>query len=460
MNETISFKFAEYTKNSKYEILSASTIEQAKKCLLDFIGVAIAGKECPLNDILLSLGFQSKRGKNSTVIGRKDPIYFLFSSLINGTIGHYLELDDGHRPSISHPGTVVIPSALAMGEVLGSSGKEILLSIVLGYEIIGRIGRSIQPSHQTKRGFHTTGTCGTFGAALTSAKLLDLSINEIVYSLGLAGLQASGLLEVMNNGGMAKPFHAGKASFNGILSSLMAKKKVKSPITIFEGSKGFINAMSDHWQKEKIFDKLGEDFLISETYFKFHAACGLVHSTIDAIIKIVQENNIESRQIKKIKLKVLSYVADIVNKENQEIESPEDAKFNLQFNAAIAVIDQSANIEEYSNEKITNQEIRDLMKRVKVVADTELDNYFPERRPSIAEVELFSGENFNERIDFPKGSPENPPSFEDVYQKYMQLVLPYIEKNIAEEIVELIQNFDMIENINIFTKLLRLNEGE
>jgi len=241
MNETISLKFARLSKNLKFEMLPESVIEQTKKCLLDFIGVAIAGKKCSLIDLLLSLGFQSKGDKNSTVIGREEPIYFLFSPLINGTIGHYLELDDGHRPSISHPGTVVIPSALATGEVLNSNGKNTLLSIILGSEIICRIGRSFQPSHQTKRGFHTTGTCGTFGTALASAKLLDLSIKEIAYALGLAGIQASGLLEVMNNGGMAKPFQAGKASYYGPISTIMVEsirgeKEVQENLTFAYGS--------------------------------------------------------------------------------------------------------------------------------------------------------------------------------------------------------------------------------
>jgi len=455
MNDTISLKFARFSKNLKFEMLPESVIDKTKKCLLDFVGVAIAGQKCPLINVLLDLGGQVKNDKKSTVIGREEPIYFLFSSLINGTIGHYLELDDGHRPSISHPGTVVIPSALAMGEVLNSNGKNTLLSIILGYEIICRIGRSFQPSHQTKRGFHTTGTCGTFGAALASAKLLNLSTKEIAYALGLAGIQASGLLEVMNNGGMAKPFQAGKASCNGLVSTMMAEKKVESPITIFEGNKGFMNAMSDNWQDKKIFDKFGEDFMISETYFKFHAACGLVHSTIDAIIKIVQENNIRAEQIEKIILKVQSYVADIVNKENQDIESAEDAKFNLQFNAAIAAIDHKADIEEFSIEKISDQKIKNLMKKVKVIADPELDNYFPERRSTIAKIKLFSGKIYTERIDFPKGSSENPPSFEDIYKKYITLVLPYINKNNAENIAELIEHFESIKNINTLTKLLR-----
>jgi len=132
MNETISLKFAKLSKNLKYEMLPENVIEQAKKCLLDFVGVAIAGKKCPLIDVLLSFGFQSKGDKNSTVIGREEPIYFLFGPLINGTIGHYIELDDGHRQSLSHRGTVVIPSALAMGEVLKSNGKDTCLCQLFG----------------------------------------------------------------------------------------------------------------------------------------------------------------------------------------------------------------------------------------------------------------------------------------------------------------------------------------
>lgn len=454
MNRTISQKFANFSKNLKFNMLPKEVMIQAKKCLLDFIGVAIAGSECPLLPVLLRITSHIDTKQKAIVIGQKKSASLLFAPLINGTLGHFLELDDGHRASISHPGTVVIPAALAVAENRNSSGKDLLLSVILGYEIICRIGRSIQPSHQTIRGFHTTGTCGTFGAAIAASKLFELSNIKTTNALGLAGLQASGLLEVMNNGSMSKPFQAGKASHNGLLAALLAKYNIKSPITIFEGKKGFLNAMANKWNKRDIFEDFGKKFLISEIYFKFHAACGLVHSSIDAIIKIMEENNLNTKDIKRIILKVQTYAADVVGKKNIIPKTPEEAKFSLPFNAAIAALYRKANREQYTMKIIRNPEVISLIKKSEVIADKNLDKTFPIKRSSIAVIETISGIKFEKKVDCPKGSPENPPSYYDIFKKFLYLTNSYINNTHANRIAEMVEKIDKMENIIPFIKLL------
>lgn len=450
--QTVSMVLAEFASGLGFDSLPCDVVEKAKRCLLDFVGVAVGGRGCPLLPVLLDVACDEGTSRRASIIGQGTRTSLLGAPLVNGTMGHFLELDDGHKPSISHPGTVVIPAALAVAEMINASGKDLLLSIVLGYDIVCRIGTSIQPSHQAKRGFHTTGTCGTFGAAVAAAKLLGLTSEETAYAIGLAGLQACGLLEVMNNGGMSKPFQAGKAAHNGVMAALMAERGVRSPLTIFEGEKGFISATADDWKRDAVTEGLGERYLIRDIYFKFHAACGLVHSAIDAIVFIMKNNGLAPQDVKEIVLKVQTYAAEVVGK-HYIPETPEQARFSLPYSAAVAVLEGRAGIEQYTAEKTRDPAILDMAQRVRIVADPTLDATFPNARSTVAKIITRYGEEYEKRVDAAKGHPENPPTEEEMKEKFMSLAAPHYGSDRAHRIAEIIGRIDNLDTATLASAL-------
>jgi len=174
--------------------------------------------------------------EEATIIGSSVKVPMANAALVNGAVSHVVELDDGHRIAKGHPGVTVISAALAVAESLGATGKELITAVVAGYDIFVRVASSINPSHLNK-GYHTTGTCGTLAAAAAASSLLKLGEIQTANALGLAGIQASGLLEVTIDGQMAKVLNAGKAAYGGVLAALLAKENAEGPKSVIEGKK-------------------------------------------------------------------------------------------------------------------------------------------------------------------------------------------------------------------------------
>ena len=219
-------------------------INAAKESFLDFLAVSIVGShKGDLSKIMVPYLLKLGGKKESTILGISKKVPSVNAALANGISGHSMDLDDGHRKALGHPGVCVIPAALAVGELTGCSGKTLLTSIIIGYEIFVRIGKAVNPS-LFSRGFHTTGVCGTLAAASAAAKVLSLDKEKIISTLGIAGTQSSGLLIVAHSGQTIKPLNAGKAAQNGVLSALLSQAGAIGSSKIVEGKDGFIQAFS------------------------------------------------------------------------------------------------------------------------------------------------------------------------------------------------------------------------
>ena len=234
--QSISATYSEFTTNTRFENLKLEVISQAKKLILDLIGVSLAGyklMEFPrmMVDYVTSLGGNPE----ATIIQTKKKFPAVNAALANAACAHGIDMDDGHRFGALHPGTVIIPAALAAAELSKASTKELIAGIVVGYEVMIRIGMAIVPS-SLNRGFHITGITGPFGAAAAAANILALSREETVGAFGLAGLQASGLIQVNHEveGAKVKPINPARAATSGLLSCILAQRGARGPLGIFE----------------------------------------------------------------------------------------------------------------------------------------------------------------------------------------------------------------------------------
>ncbi|MGF7119409.1 MmgE/PrpD family protein [Methanobacterium oryzae] len=426
-------KFADFIESTEYEKLPPKVIDQAKLCFLDFLGVTLRGSKTKsayaVNKII-------KENNESTIIGHKKATA-LDASLANGIASHSLDLDDGHRIAQLHPGTCVIPAALALCESENKSGKELISSIVVGYEIMISMGILVNPEHRN-RGFHSTGTCGAFGAAAAACKALNLDKEEIINAIGLAGTQASGLLESDHAGSMGKHLHAGKAAQSGILSALLAKEGFSGASTIIDGNEGFLSAMTDSNKDKKI--DIGK-FHILNVYFKKYPVCRHLHSAIDATLEILNKNDLKYEDIQKILVKSYKIAA---RHNDYNPETVEAIRQSLPVSLAIASKDKNLSLNNLEN----NEEIAKISSKIVIECDENLDDLYPNKRSSEVIIQTNSHSYIN-RVDLPKGEPENQFTKYELINKFNDL-----NKDINIDILSIIDN---LEDYNVKELMIIIN---
>src|SRR5690606_945352 len=263
-----SARLGEFVAGVRYDMLPAPVRHAAYRAVLDWTGSALRGGcELPARIVKGLVDAWGGKGR-STVLPTGEAAAPPWAALVNGAASHIVEMDDLHRASTFHPAAPIIPAALAAAEDLGRSARDFITAVVVGYDVGIRIAEAVNPSHY--RYWHTTGTCGTFGAAAAVAKLLDLTPDQVVHALGSAGTQAAALWEFVREGAMSKPLHTGKAAMNGLLSAYLARDGFTGATRILEGEQGFFAAMADGADATRLTDGLGEHFKIVENDFKLH----------------------------------------------------------------------------------------------------------------------------------------------------------------------------------------------
>lgn len=421
-------ELTDFIMETTYKKIPENVIEKTKLCFMDFLGVALRGSDTESGMVVRDL---IKNSGESTVIGhgKASP---LDASLANGMFAHSLDLDDGHRIAHVHPGACVIPATLSLCEAHHRTGKEFISSLVVGYQIAISLGIMVNPQHRN-RGFHSTGTCGTFGAAASACKAMDLRRKETLNALGLAGTQACGLLESDHAGTMGKHLHAGKAAQSGVLSALLAERGFTGAHSIIEGKEGFLSAMvnsniSDiNFSGEKF---IKENFNIANVYFKKYPVCRHLHSSIDATLDILNETNIKNGDIQKIIVKTYKIAAKHDNYHQKTIEA---LKQSLPLSIAIAIVNRNLNLE---NLKIYEKdEITEISKKIVIECDNDLNMLYPQERPSHVTIHT-KNRKYEKKINLPNGEPEHPFKKEELIDKFAALN-PNVDTNVLEMIDDL-----------------------
>lgn len=414
----LSRQLARYSLELSYDELPEEVVEFTKLCILDYFGSAIAGSDKSpvqmVSDLVSEMGGLDQA---KLVTGGKSSA--IHAALVNGAASHVMELDDIHKGSIVHAATVVIPAALAIAEWKKLSGKELITAVVAGYEVCFRIGEAVSPSHYYY--WHNTATCGTFGAATAAGKLLGLTEDEMVNALGNAGSQAAGLWEFIVDGAMTKQLHTGKAAMNGTMAALLAKKGFTGPKKILEGGRGFFNAMSEEHDASRITENLGQEFKILENSFKIHASCRHTHHAVDLLIDVFKEQNPALEDIESVE--VDSYQVALTITDDPDPQTEYAAKFSLQFCSALALLNGRASLDDFNGDKLWDEDIRSLVKKVNVHTDPTIDDGYPKQWGAAVSVLLKNGEKISKQTDFPKGDPENAVTSEELIEKFMGMAM-------------------------------------
>ncbi len=450
MNETKTL--SNFLAGVSYSDLDSDTVTYAKHLFLDWLASAFAGSDSFPVKTLLQVAKESGNSGNSSVIPDKSVLNPLWAGFVNAASSHIVEMDDLHRSSILHPGSPIISAVFAFAEDNSLSGRDVILATVAGYEAGIRIGEALGTSHYQY--FHTTGTAGTFGAAVGVCKLFNCSSEEMVNSLGNAGTQASGVWEFLKHGAHSKQLHTAKAAFNGALSAMLAKRGFRGAQTILEGEKGFIVATSRVPHMEKITENLGNGFKLNETSIKFFASCRHTHPSLDAIYKVMDKIK-SPDQIQKIELYTYKNACDLVDNPNPV--NPYQAKFSLQFTTAL-LLHRGKIVPEMFNEKnLQDSELRKLMKKITIYHDEKYTKMYPVKWGAKAVIIFVNKENLTSESLYPKGDPENPLSVDELVEKFRLLTKDFLSNEQIKRFVKFSLNLDKIDNVGSqFRKILNL----
>ncbi len=449
--DSLTGKLASFITGLKYQSLPSEVIQKAKHCLMDTLGAALAGSKTQEAVLAKRVAQNLSQKKEATLITGKGKIGVLEAALANGIMAHALELDDGNRYALGHPGVPTIPAVLALAEKEKKGGKEVIPAIVAGYEVFGRVGAGGNPSH-FNRGFHTTGTVGTFAASAAAGRLLNLSESKMVSALGIGGSQSAGLFAFMGDGTMTKTLHAGKAAMNGILAAYLAKEGFTGPAYILEDKRGFYKAFADASNPDRVVEGLGQKYEIMNTYVKYHASCRHSHAPVDAILDIRNRTGLRPEEIEKVKIYTYTIAAKLID--GKDVSTPISGKMSMPYASAVALMSGRVGLGEFKPKVMSDPAVLALMQKIDVFPDPEMDKLIPHHRAARAEIFMKDGTKLASDILDAKGEPENPGSSGDIFDKFRMLAGTVFKKDKLERIMEKIDNLEKVKDMSELNSLL------
>ena len=426
------------------ETLPPEVVEVARHCLLDWLGVTLAGSREPLTRILLDEALEEGGNPQATVIGDGRKLSMLQAAVVNGSAGHALDYDDVILVMPGHPTVPVVPALLALGEKLGSSGREFLTALVAGIEAECRIGALVNHSHY-EAGWHTTGTVGTFGAAAAAARLLGLDAEACANAMGIAGTQAAALKSMF--GTMCKPLHAGKAASNGLYAALLSGKGFESRPDVLECSQGFADTQTKNYDPAAALDGLGHVFHTPDVLFKYHAACYGTHAAIDAAAMLKRNNNIDPANVARIEVHVKEANLKMCNIQNPVTGL--EGKFSLRFTAAMALLGENTGlIASFSDDKVQDPEIIAVRDKITVVPSAEM---------GMAEAEvvisMLDGSEHRLRLDVETPESDLDLQWSRLSAKFLDNATPVIGAANARSVVDRVRRLEACRDIGEIVRL-------
>lgn len=376
--------------------------EQARKVLLDYLGV-VAG------------GLRYLKEKQPELVDSASSTAFL-----NGFAAHVLELDDGHRHGMIHLGASIVSAVLEAGKKDGLKTDDMLRGIVMGYEVAVRCARAIQPGHKV-RGYHVSGTCGTIGSAMGIAFACNYNKEQLKSTLACAVSSAAGVLEIQEQASELKPYNTARAAYDGVLAAHIGKLGLPGPDDILGGKRGFLAALTDTPKPEFLTDFSEDGYCIEGIYQKVHAACRHCHPAIDATLDMRNDLNLKPDQIEKIE--VHTYKLAVGSHDHTEIMGISSAKLSTPYAVAQAIVKGSCGYADYNEDNLNDYWVKNLTRKVSVIEDENLTAQSPAVRGARVTIYLKEGEEYEAPCLYPKGEPENPLTQDELEGKFRGLAM-------------------------------------
>lgn len=459
--QSLTAYLAEFISSTKYSDIPNGVVQLGKKSILDGLGLALAGSVAKSGELvrrhLQGLGCT---GGGASVIGSRLRVPARFAAFANGTAIHADDYDDTQLAVakdrvyglLTHPTAPVLPAVLAGAERDRRSGRDFMTAYHVGVEVECKIAEAISPRHY-QHGFHSTATCGTFGAAAALANLFGFSADLAGVALGIAGSQSAGLRE--NFGTMMKPVHAGRAAESGVVAAEFAALGFTATSNILEAPRGFFRAAGGGYDEGSIRGKLGQPWTFQDPgiSIKPHPSGSLTHPGMTKMLDLIRVHGITPSQVQGMK------VGTNQNMPNALIHHRPmtglQAKFSMEFCMAILLLERKAGLAEFTDDVVNRPDVQAMIQKVDFGVHPEAEAAGYDRMTTILEITLTDGRRIRDRADFGKGSPANPMSYEEVADKFRECAAysrwPSAQ---AEKVVELVRTLEDLRDVRELTGLL------
>jgi len=439
---TVAQTFAQFAVSLQDSTLTPQVVHHAKRAIIDWYAALLPGAvEPPATLLEKSLREDLDRGDARLALGRAATVRT--AALINATAAHTVEVDDIYREAIYHPGAPTIAAALAIAQAQNSDGMAFIRGVVSGYEVSTRIGRALGRNHY--RYWHNTGTVGTFGAAAAAATLLKLDVERFAHALCTCATFAAGLQQAFRMDSHSKPLHAGHAADSGVLAALAASQGVTGSLDVLDGAAGMGRAMSGDVDWSSATSTLGYEFNITRMTFKNHACCGHTFSPIDAALALRAQLNVPWQQIGSIEIATYGPALEVAG--NPSPITAAEARFSIPFVVATAIIHGKVRLSAFSKERLADSNIRELMSRVRLKVDPDMDKAFPGRRSALVTITMQDGQQTTFMQPDRKGDPELPLTDADLSDKFIELAAPVIGPERCRKLLDQLWSLEDCTNL-------------
>lgn len=432
-----------------FDKLPPEVIEKTKQTILDNMGNMIAGRYSEKGKSLIQYAERWKNTRESTILGY-GKVAMEAAAFANAGLSRIMDLDDGHRAGMGHPAVITMPTVFALGEVLGSTGEEVIAAIVAAYDVYIEIGSAINPSSYTGKGFDTTGVAGVVAVAAAAAKLSKFDGEETKNAMSIAALHAGGFIEYLTDGSAGKILSPGWATATGFRALEVVKCGFTGPDTVLEGKKGLFQGFSDKYDATNFGAGLGKEYHIMTTYFKTHACLRRLHQAIDAMIVLRTKNSLTPTLVKAITVHAGPFVCEANKTRPQTLVSGQGS---LPFTLAVA-LKHGFISKETLESSMNDEEIKKNEDKVTILLSQKVVNH-QVTNPSAwgaveMEIETTDGKKVSEWMPLAFGEPEMPLSWEQLQEKFCRLLAPTKAAQKSDRIIHGIKRFEEFGTIGEF----------
>jgi len=452
-------RMARFATGLRLADIPSGVVEAAKLHFLDAVGVGLAASTVPLSARWADAARRIGGAGPATVLGRAEGLSATAAALANGALIHSLEYDDTHIRSVVHGGAVAAPTALALAEECGADGARLLAGYIAAWELTIRLGLAAPGAYQAN-GFQVSAVGGAIGAAAAAAAIGGLSEDRALDALGIAGSQASGLLEFLSDGATVKALHPGWAAHTGIAAAALAGAGMTGPESVLEGRFGFLAAFArDPGAAGRLathLDDLGERWHLTDAAFKLYPCCHYIHPYLEAMQAL--SDGLSPADIALVTCHVPPPMAPLICEPWQRRQSPAsgyDGKWGLAYCLAALLVDGGVDVATFAG--APDPAVIEIARRI--TWQPMQDHRFPERFEALVEVSLTDGKARSHRIDSVRGAPDRPIPQAEVEAKFRANAARALPPPSVERLIEAILSLERIETPAPMTRILRLSEG-
>ncbi|MFC1871536.1 MmgE/PrpD family protein [Chloroflexota bacterium] len=449
-----------YILSTDYDSLPADAVDAAKRCIIDTLGVTIAGSTAPACDTVAGMVRTWGGQPECTVLAYGDRVPSPNAAWVNALMARARDFDCYHGPSSQHPGVTTVTAALVMGELVGGvSGKEAITAVVTGTDLSIRM----RSAFKVKAGisYWCAGAYAVFPAAAIAGKLLGLDEERLIHAMGLALSQLSNTLQGHQDGALSVRVHHGLSVKAGLLSALMADKGITGPRNVLDGKFGLYPVYAQNqYDRDIILNGLGKRFLNTSISIKPWPCCGAAYNSISGTLQLVREHDIRPEDIEEIIVHIDQAAYNYNFEPEEEKKRPRTvpaAQFSIPYVVATAVVYRDLSLANFTDEAIKDSRVIEIAGKVRAVIEPEFTALISSQAPVLVEIKTTSGKVGPVRAEHPKGSPENPLTLDecvDKFRKCLEFSVKPLPRENTEEVIDLVKGLEAVKDISTIVRLL------